>query len=78
VVGFVGLIVPHLVRIAGGSDHRTVIPGSVLAGGTLLVAADLLARTLLAPRQLPVGAITAAVGVPAFLFLLRRDAGASR
>jgi iron complex transport system permease protein len=78
VVGFVGLIVPHLVRLAGGSDHRTVIPGSALAGGTLLVAADLLARTLLAPRQLPVGAITAAVGVPAFLFLLRRDASTSR
>jgi len=73
VVGFVGLIVPHFVRLAGGSDHRVVIPGSALAGGTLLVLADTLARTLLAPRQLPVGAITAAVGVPAFLFLLRRS-----
>ena len=73
VVGFVGLIVPHFVRLAGGSDHRIVIPGSALAGGTLLVLADTLARTLLAPRQLPVGAITAAVGVPAFLFLLRRS-----
>lgn len=74
VVGFVGLIVPHLVRIAGGSSHRTVLPGSVLAGGTLLVAADLLARVVLAPRQLPVGAITAVVGVPAFLYLLRKEA----
>ena len=73
VVGFVGLIVPHFVRLASGSDHRTVIPGSALAGGILLVLADTLARTLLAPRQLPVGAITAAVGVPAFLFLLRRS-----
>lgn len=73
VVGFVGLIVPHFVRLAGGSDHRVVIPGSALAGGTLLVLADTLARTMLAPRQLPVGAITAAVGVPAFLFLLRRS-----
>jgi iron complex transport system permease protein len=73
VVGFVGLIVPHFVRLAGGSDHRIVIPGSALAGGTLLVLADTLARTVLAPRQLPVGAITAAVGVPAFLFLLRRS-----
>ena len=73
VVGFVGLIVPHFVRLAGGSDHRIVIPGSALAGGTLLMLADTLARTLLAPRQLPVGAITAAVGVPAFLFLLRRS-----
>lgn len=73
VVGFVGLIVPHFVRLAGGSDHRVVIPGSALAGGILLVIADTLARTLLAPRQLPVGAITAAVGVPAFLYLLRRS-----
>ncbi|MBL8201224.1 MAG: iron ABC transporter permease [Chromatiales bacterium] len=78
VVGFVGLIVPHFVRLAGGSDHRIVIPGSALAGGTLLVLADTLARTLLAPRQLPVGAITAAVGVPAFLFLLRRSLRSSR
>jgi len=78
VVGFVGLIVPHFVRLAGGSDHRTVVPGSALAGGTLLVLADTLARTLLAPRQLPVGAITAAVGVPAFLFLLRRSLRSGR
>lgn len=73
VVGFVGLIVPHFVRLAGGSDHRLVIPGSALAGGALLVLADALARTLMAPRQLPVGAITAVVGVPAFLYLLRRS-----
>jgi iron complex transport system permease protein len=73
VVGFVGLIVPHFVRLAGGSDHRVVIPSSALAGGTLLVLADTLARTLMAPRQLPVGAITAVVGVPAFLYLLRRS-----
>ncbi|MEZ5566588.1 MAG: iron ABC transporter permease [Gammaproteobacteria bacterium] len=73
VVGFVGLIVPHFVRLAGGSDHRVVIPGSALAGGILLVVADTMARTLLAPRQLPVGAITAVVGVPAFLYLLRRS-----
>mgnify|MGYP001187683179 FL=1 len=73
VVGFVGLIVPHFIRLAGGNSHRSVIPASALAGGTLLVVADTLARTVLAPQQLPVGAITAAVGVPAFLFLLRRD-----
>lgn len=78
VVGFVGLIVPHFVRLAGGSDHRFVIPGATLAGGTLLVLADTLARTALAPRQLPVGAITAAVGVPAFLYLLRRSVRGSR
>ena len=73
VVGFVGLIVPHFIRLAGGNNHRSVIPASALAGGALLVVADTLARTVLAPQQLPVGAITAAVGVPAFLFLLRRD-----
>lgn len=78
VVGFVGLIVPHLVRIAGGSSHRTVLPGSALAGGALLVVADLLARVVLAPRQLPVGAITAVVGVPAFLYLLRKEAARHR
>jgi iron complex transport system permease protein len=75
VVGFVGLIVPHFIRLAGGNGHRTVIPASALAGGTLLVIADTLARTILAPQQLPVGAITAAVGVPAFLVLLRRAGG---
>jgi iron complex transport system permease protein len=73
IVGFVGLVVPHLVRTVGGSSHRVVVPGAALAGGTLLVMADLLARTLVSPRQLPVGAITAAVGVPVFLALLARS-----
>jgi iron complex transport system permease protein len=71
-VGFVGLVVPHLVRLAAGADHRVVMPGAALAGGTLLVLADTVARTALAPRQLPVGAITALVGVPLFLLLLSR------
>ena len=71
-VGFVGLVTPHLVRLAVGADHRFVVPASALAGGTLLVAADTIARTLMAPRQLPVGAITAIVGVPLFLLLLSR------
>ena len=71
-VGFVGLVVPHLVRLSAGSDHRVVVPGAALAGGSLLVLADTLARTMLAPRQLPVGAITALVGVPLFLALLGR------
>lgn len=75
-VGFVGLVVPHLVRLVAGADHRVVVPGAALAGGTLLVLADLVARTALAPRQLPVGAITALVGVPLFLALLGRDARA--
>jgi iron complex transport system permease protein len=71
-VGFVGLVVPHLVRLAAGADHRIVVPGAALAGGTLLVMADTVARIALAPRQLPVGAITALVGVPLFLLLLGR------
>jgi iron complex transport system permease protein len=70
-VGFVGLVIPHLIRLIGGSDHRTVLPCSALAGGSLLVAADTLARTIVAPQQLPVGAITAVLGVPLFLVLLR-------
>jgi iron complex transport system permease protein len=71
-VGFVGLVVPHLVRLVAGADHRVVVPGASLAGGMLLVLADTVARTALAPRQLPVGAITALVGVPLFLLLLGR------
>jgi iron complex transport system permease protein len=75
-VGFVGLVVPHLLRLAGATDHRVLVPGAALAGGCLLVVADALARTALAPKQLPVGAITALVGVPLFLLLLRRPARA--
>lgn len=74
VIGFVGLVVPHLVRIIAGSAHRIVIPASALAGGSLLVVADTLARSLIAPRQLPVGALTAVLGVPLFLLLMRRSA----
>ncbi|MCB1662280.1 MAG: iron ABC transporter permease [Pseudomonadales bacterium] len=71
-IGFVGLIVPHLVRLSIGSDHRTLLPASLLLGGTLMVIADLLARTLFSPQQLPVGVITALLGVPLFLFILYR------
>ena len=73
VIGFIGLVVPHLIRIVAGSDHRVVIPASALGGGALLVVADTLARTLMAPRQLPVGALTAAIGVPLFLLLMSRS-----
>jgi iron complex transport system permease protein len=72
-IGFVGLVTPHLVRLVIGSAHRAVIPAAALAGGTLLVVADLLARTIVAPRQLPVGALTALIGVPLFLLLMRRQ-----
>ena len=70
-IGFIGLIVPHLVRLLLGSDHRILIPVSVLLGGSLLVIADTLARTIIAPQQLPVGVLTAMIGVPLFLFLLQ-------
>ena len=73
VIGFIGLVVPHLVRIIAGSDHRVVVPASALAGGILLVIADTLARTIMAPRQLPVGALTAAIGVPLFLILMSKN-----
>ncbi len=71
-VGFVGLVVPHLLRLLGGSDHRWLLPNAVLAGGGLLLLADTLARTLFAPLQLPVGVLTALLGVPLFLLLLQR------
>lgn len=72
VVGFVGLVVPHVVRILWGADHRFLLPASVLLGATFLVLADALARTAAAPTELPIGVVTAFVGVPFFLWLLRR------
>ena len=77
-IGFVGLVVPHMVRLWGGSDHRLVLPGSVLLGGVLLVLAEAAARTIMAPNQLPVGVITAFIGVPVFLYLLQRDRAGSQ
>jgi iron complex transport system permease protein len=72
-IGFVGLVVPHLVRFATGNDQRLLLPAAVLAGGSLLVLADTAARTVIAPLQLPVGVLTALIGVPVFLFLLSRQ-----
>jgi|FaiFalDrversion2_1042247.scaffolds.fasta_scaffold00004_2 iron complex transport system permease protein len=71
-IGFVGLVVPHLVRRLLGPDHRFLLPGSALAGAALLVDADLLARTAAPPVEIPVGVVTAFLGVPFFLWLLRR------
>jgi len=71
-IGFVGLIVPHALRLAFGNDQRMLLPASALAGGALLVLADTLARTVIAPQQLPVGAVTAVIGVPVFVALLLR------
>lgn len=72
-IGFVGLVVPHAVRMIVGSDHRWVLPASALAGGLLLVVVDIIARLILAPSELPVGLLTATVGAPFFLWLLRRS-----
>ncbi|WP_455222198.1 FecCD family ABC transporter permease [Kaarinaea lacus] len=72
-IGFVGLIVPHLIRLTGIADHRWLLPGSALLGGSLLVIADTFARSVMAPQQLPVGVIMAMIGVPLFLFLLNRN-----
>lgn len=74
-VGFVGLIVPHLVRFVIGNDQRLLLPFAVLVGGTLLTLADTAARTVVAPMQLPVGVLTALIGVPVFLILLARRPG---
>lgn len=71
-IGFVGLIVPHLMRLLVGSDHRILIPAATLFGGLFLVLSDTLARVVLSPQQLPVGVITALLGVPLFLLLLNR------
>lgn len=72
IIAFVGLIVPHLVRILWGADYRRLIPLSTLGGAAVLLAADIVARTILAPRDLPVGVVTSVVGAPFFLWLLRR------
>lgn len=71
-VGYVGLVVPHLVRLSFGADNRLVIPAATIAGAVFVVVADTLARTLIAPRELPVGAITALVGAPLFIYLLKK------
>jgi len=72
-IGFIGLIIPHAVRLLWGSDHRLLLPASMLAGAAFLLAADTLARTVAAPAELPVGIITAIVGPPVFLWLLVRQ-----
>ncbi|HET6893248.1 MAG TPA: iron ABC transporter permease [Pyrinomonadaceae bacterium] len=71
-VGYVGLVVPHLVRLSLGSDNRIAVPAAALAGALFVVVADTVARTIIAPRELPVGAITALIGAPLFVYLLKR------
>ena len=74
-IGFVGLVVPHIVRRLAGGSYRTVLPVSLLGGAAFLVAADLVARTVLAPAELPIGVVTAFVGAPFFAALLRVGGG---
>jgi iron complex transport system permease protein len=69
-IGFVGIVVPHLLRLAMGPSHRFLLPGSALGGGALLLIADSVARTITAPAELPIGVVTALFGAPIFLFLL--------
>jgi len=73
VIGFVGLVVPHIVRMRFGSDHRLLLPASLLFGGAFLMAADTVARIVLAPAELPVGVITALCGAPYFAYLMKRS-----
>lgn len=73
-IGFVGIIVPHLVRLVAGADHRIVLPASAFTGGAFLVACDVVARTIIAPVELPVGIVTATIGGPFFLWMLVRRA----
>jgi iron complex transport system permease protein len=72
VIGFVGLVVPHIVRMTVGSDHRRTLPVGVLVGATFMVLADLLARTIVAPQEMPIGVITAIIGAPTLIVLIRR------
>jgi iron complex transport system permease protein len=74
IIGFVGIIIPHAVRLVWGPDYRFLLPLSMLCGAIFLILADLLARTMLAPSEIPIGVITALAGAPFFLYLLRRKA----
>jgi iron complex transport system permease protein len=74
-IGFVGLIVPHMIRLLSGADHRTLFPLTFFLGGLFLVLCDTAARTMIAPAELPVGIVTSLVGVPVFLYLIRKETG---
>jgi iron complex transport system permease protein len=75
VVGFVGIVVPHLLRLVIGPSHRLLLPASALLGAILLVGADTVARTIVAPAEMPIGILTAAIGAPFFLAMLLRQRG---
>jgi iron complex transport system permease protein len=76
IIGFIGLIIPHIARILVGPDHRILIPSSALAGAIVLVLCDVIARTIISPAELPVGIITSLLGCPFFVYLLRRKSSA--
>jgi iron complex transport system permease protein len=75
IIGFVGLVIPHLVRLVIGPDHRRLLPACALLGASLLTLADLLCRTVAAPAEIPIGIVTALLGAPFFFWLLRREFG---
>ena len=72
VIGFVGLVVPHIIRLVWGGDYKKLIPLSILGGGIILLLSDIVARTIMAPGYLPVGIVTSLIGAPFFLWILRR------
>jgi iron complex transport system permease protein len=72
IIGFIGLVAPHLVRLSIGPDYKTLLPGAAILGAILLLLADLVARTIVAPAELPIGIVTALVGGPFFIWLLLR------
>ena len=72
IIGFVGLVVPHILRLTLGPDHRLILPGSALLGASLILGADLIARVVVAPAELPIGIVTAIIGGPFFMYLLQR------
>jgi iron complex transport system permease protein len=74
-IGFVGLIVPHMIRLVFGADQRTLFPLTFFCGGIFLVLCDTAARTVIAPAELPVGVVTSLLGVPIFLYLIRKESG---
>ena len=74
-IGFIGIVVPHLLRLASGPDHRTLLPNAALLGAALLILADVIARTIIAPGELPIGIVTAVLGAPVFLWILLRRRG---
>jgi iron complex transport system permease protein len=74
-IGFVGIVVPHLLRLATGPDHRMLLPNAALLGATLLILADVISRTIIAPAELPIGIVTATIGGPFFLWILLRSRG---